>query len=160
VDEYSLKAAFLYNLAKFMDWPPNKFENDDSPIIIGVEGPEALEKFTVVVNGKIIARRKVVVRPIRSDAEIKDCQILFITRSQDDPTMELRNLAEKLAILTVGESDKFLDSGGMIRFYLEADNLRLEINNDSIHHAGLSIKANALSTLVNKGIAKLKKLQP
>ena len=74
--------------------------------------------------------------------------------------MELRNLAEKLAILTVGESDKFLDSGGMIRFYLEADNLRLEINNDSIHHAGLSIKANALSTLVNKGIAKLKKLQP
>ena len=98
------------------------------------------------------------IRLIQNDAEIKDCDILFLTRTQRKPIEEKLNLANKAAVLTVGETDKFLASGGMIRFYLEGDNLRLEIDNDSIHQAGLSIKANALSTLISKGIVKLRKL--
>jgi hypothetical protein len=158
VDEYSLKAAFLYNLAKFLDWPPDKFARADSPVIIGVEGPEACEKFSAMVGGKMIARHMVLVRLIKTDADIRECHILFITRSESESTGEICNVANKAAVLIVGETDKFLDSGGMIRFYLEADNLRLEIDNEAIRRQGLNIKANALSTLINKGIAKLRKI--
>lgn len=157
-DEYSLKAAFLYNLTKFLDWPPEKFPQEDSSLVIGVDGDGALESFRTVMQGKTIAKHRVEIRLIQNDAEIKDCDILFLTRTQRKPIEEKLNLANKAAVLTVGETDKFLASGGMIRFYLEGDNLRLEIDNDSIHQAGLSIKANALSTLISKGIVKLRKL--
>lgn len=157
-DEYSLKAAFLYNLAKFLDWPPEKFQQEDSPLVIGVDGDGAFERFSAVVKDKMIAKHRVEVRLVKNHADIKDCHILFLTRTQSEPIEERLNLANKTAILTVGETDKFLDSGGMIRFYLEGDNLRLEIDNDSVHQAGLSIKANALTTLINKGIVKLRKV--
>jgi hypothetical protein len=157
-DEYSLKAAFLYNLAKFLDWPPEKFKRDDSPLIIGVDGDGAFERFSAVVRDKIIAKHRVEVRRIKNDSDIQDCHILFFTRSPSEPIEVRLNLANKSAVLTVGETDKFLESGGMIRFYLEGDNLRLEIDRVSVRQAALGINANALSTLINKGIVKLRKL--
>jgi hypothetical protein len=156
-DEYSLKAAFLYNLAKFLDWPPDKFQQDDSPLVIGVDGDGAFERFSAVVKDKTIAKHRVEVRRVKNDTEIKGCHILFLTRSPEEPPVDLLNRANQAAVLTVGETDQFLEAGGMIRFYLDGDTLRLEIDTDSVHQAGLSIKANALSTLINKGIAKLRK---
>lgn len=157
-DEYGLKAAFLYNLAKFIDWPAAKFTEEDCPLVIGVIGQEALERFSAVVRDKMIDKHKVTVRLLAGEEEIKTCHILFITRSQKQRVAEMVEAASKAAVLTVGETDKFLEAGGMIRFYLESDNLRLEINDPAIRSAGLSIKANALSALINKGIAKLRKV--
>lgn len=157
-DEYSIKAAFLYNLAKFVDWPPGKFGAHDSPLIIGVVGEAGFERTRAVVKDKLIERHKVVVRLVASNEEVKDCHILFVTRSTKQNISEMVIAAHNAAVLTVGETDQFLDSGGMIRFYAESENLRLEINDDAVHRAGLSIKANALSALINKGIAKLKKV--
>src|ERR1035441_8081084 len=66
-DEYSLKAAFLYNLAKFLDWPPDKFQQDDSPLVIGVDGDGAFERFSAVVKDKTIAKHRVEVRRVKND---------------------------------------------------------------------------------------------
>jgi hypothetical protein len=157
-DEYGLKGAFLYNLAKFIDWPPSKFKQEDSPLVIGVTGQDGFDRVRAVVRDKAIDKHKVVVRLLAGEDEVKECHIVFLTRSQRQRATEMVAAATKAAVLTVGETDKFLETGGMIRFYLEADNLRLEIADASVHQAGLSIKANALSTLINKGIAKLRKV--
>jgi hypothetical protein len=157
-DEYSVKAAFLYNLAKFVDWPPAKFEHEDSPMIFGVVGEKGLENIRATVENKSIGQHKVVVRAIESAEEARLCHILFVTRSQKAGSANLVYSAAASAVLIVGETDKFLDAGGMIRFYLEADNLRLEINAEAARKAGVVIQASALATLINKGIAKLKKV--
>jgi hypothetical protein len=157
-DEYGLKAAFLYNLAKFVDWPPSKFKQDDAPLVIGVTGQDAFDRAKAIIRDKTIEKHKVVIRLLASEAEIPDCHILFLTRSQKQRAAEMVNAANKAAVLTVGETEEFLEAGGMIRFYIVADNLRLEIADESVRAAGLNIKATALSTLINKAIARLRKL--
>ena len=64
------------------------------------------------MQGKTIAKHRVEIRLIQNDAEIKDCEILFLTRTQRKPSEEKLNLANKAAVLTVGETDKFLAFGG------------------------------------------------
>lgn len=157
-DEYGLKGAFLYNLAKFVDWPSEKLKADDAPFVVAVAGPGALDRIAAVVRDKLIEKHKVVFRLLRDETEIGDCHILFITRSQKDRVPEMVSAANRAGVLTLGETDNFLEVGGMIRFYLESDNLRLEIDDSTVRQAGLSIKANALSALINKGIARLRKV--
>jgi hypothetical protein len=156
-DEYGLKAAFLYNLAKFVDWPPEKLKADNSPLVIGVTGQDTCDRVGAVVREKTIDQHRVIVRLIANEDQIKDCHILFLTRSQQQHAAKMLDAANRAAVLTVGETDQFLDSGGMVRFYLEFDTLRLEIADDFVRRVGLNIKANALAALINKGIAKLKK---
>ncbi len=156
-DEYAVKAAFLYQLAKFVDWPANKLKADDSPLIIGVTGQEAFERVSATLQGKSMDRHKVIVRLITGEDQIHDCHILLVSRSQKQRVPEMLDTASKAAVLTLGEADDFLESGGMIRFYIESDNLRLEIDMNAVRRAGVSIKANALSTLISKGIGKLRK---
>ena len=157
-DEYSLKAAFLFNLAKFVEWPPGKLKADHAPLIIGVTGKEPFERVSATLREKAIDTHNVVVRLLTGEDQIQSCHILFLTRSQKEQVLEMVNAAHQAGVLTAGETDDFLDSGGMIRFYLVSGSVRLEIANDSVRHAGLTIKANALATLINKGIAKLRKM--
>ena len=155
-DEYDVKAAFLFNLAKFVEWPQEKLKADDSPFVIGVVGQEAVEHVRTVVRDKAIDKHKIVVRLLDGADELKDCHILFLARSDKQRAAEMMAAAQKAPILTVGETEDFLDAGGMIRFYLENDNLRIEISSSSVRQASLVIKANALAVLVKKGIVRMK----
>jgi hypothetical protein len=155
-DEYDLKAAFLYNFAKFVEWPSDKLKPDDSPLIVGVAGQDAFEHVSAVIREKKIDKHDIVVRLLADKNEIKGCHILFLTRSQKQETSVMVAAANQAGVLTIGETDEFMEAGGMVRFFIESDNLRLEIAPDTARRAGLGIKANALSTLINKGIARLK----
>lgn len=157
-DEYSIKAAFVYNLARFVDWPPKKFEREDAPLVIGVAGDEFFEKIAAVVKHKRIGPHRVTVRRVSTPSETRDCHILFVTRSKNGPAVEILKAASAAAVLTFGETSDFLEDGGMIRFFLESDNIRLEINDDAIRRAGVGIQSAALSTLVNKKIARLRRV--
>ena len=156
-DEYALKSAFLYQLAMFIDWPQGKLKRDNAPLVLGVTGEEGCDRIKTFFADKCIDKHKVVVRLLEAEEEIKDCHILFITRAQKQRAHELVAAANKAAVLTVGETDKFLDSGGMIRFYIESDRVRLEIKEAAMRQAGLSIKAIALSALINRGVIKFRK---
>ena len=144
-DEYDVKAAFLYNLAKFVEWPQEKLKADDSPFVIGVMGHEAVEHVRAVVREKAIDKHRIVVRLLNGTDGLKDCHVLFVARSDKQRTAEVMAAAENASILTFGETEDFLDAGGMIRFYLENDNLRIEIASRSVRQASLVIKANALA---------------
>jgi hypothetical protein len=156
-DEYSIKAAFIFNLAKFVDWPSTKFENDNSPLILGIAGDGALDKVAAIVKSKSVGSHGLLVRAVNSPEEAKACHILFVTRSVKG-AQPLIKASEGSSVLVVGEVDNFLEEGGMIRFYLEANSIRLEINPDAIKRGGVTIQGTALSALINKGIARIKKV--
>ena len=154
--EYDLKAAFLFNLAKFVRWPAPKFEAESAPVLIGVRGDDALDRFDRVLRDKLIDKHKIVVQRLERLEDVKACHILFISRSGNNQLAEWMEAGKSAAVLTVGETQQFLEQGGMIQFSIESEQLRLEINEQCARQAGLTIMANALSTLVNKGIAKVR----
>lgn len=157
-NKYELQAAYLFKLAKFTQWPPQKFAREDSPLVVSVLGDEALEWFTRALADKTIGKRKVLVQPFEQTNSLPGCHILFVSHSASQRAAELAEAGRAAGVLTVGETDQFLEHGGMLNFYVESDQLRLEIDDQRVHGAGLSISSAALSTLVNMGTAKIRNL--
>jgi hypothetical protein len=140
--EYQVKAAFLYNFTKFVEWPPKRFPASDSPIVIGVLGknPFGTELENAIKDRKVNGRSfafKTIVAP----EEAKAVHLLFIPASEDHRVREILKQLEEANVLTVGESAAFANAGGMINFLVEGDKARFEINIDAAEQAGLNISA-------------------
>lgn len=149
--EYRLKAAFLFNFAKFIDWPANAFADAKSPFIIGVLGENPFgNELEETVRGKTVNDRPLQVRTCPSTAEATNCHILFITHSEKEP----RRLPEVfaglrgLSVLTVGETKGFVEAGGMVNFFSENNKIRFQINDETAKAAGLKISSKLLSLAV------------
>jgi hypothetical protein len=141
VDEYQVKAAFLFNFAKFVEWPPHSFASPSDPISICVLGTNpfghALEE---VVRGKSVDGHGFVVHQIAKMNQATGCQILFVAGAK-------KQMVEQppTGVLMVGESEKFAQSGGIIGFRLESGKVRLEINADAAEQRKLRISSKLLS---------------
>jgi len=140
--EYQIKAAFLYNFTKFVDWPDSSFADASSPIIIGVLGANPFDgELAKVVEGRKVNGRPLVVKQLGDIQEATGVHVLFMGRTEDQKVAERLATLKGKPILTVGESESFAKGGGMIKFLLEGDKVRFEINVDSADEAGLKISA-------------------
>ena len=140
--EYQLKAAFLYNFSKFVEWPERAFSSPESPLIIGVFranpfGGE-LEK---AVGGRRIKGRAIVVTLVPTAAAARQTHLLFVGAGHDSRLAELKEALRGSGVLTVGETEAFASHGGMITFKLQSDSLRFAINKGPAQQAGLKISA-------------------
>lgn len=151
--EYQLKAAFLYNFTKFVEWPSHRFAETNSPIIIGVLGRnpfgEDLEK---IVKDRKVNGRDIQVTNITAVAGVKTVHIVFISAGEEERWGEALASLRNTAVLTVGESASFARMGGMINFTLQADKVRFEINQEPADAAGLKFSAQLLklATVVHR----------
>ncbi len=147
--EYLIKAGFIYNFAKFVEWPSAAFSQPDSPIVIGVLGADPFGNFLDrIVEDKKIGARGFVVRRYKWGKELKDlkdCKILFISASEKTHIDEILLSVKGLPILTVGETPGFAERGGVIRFTLEDNRVRFEVNVDAAHQADLNISSRLLT---------------
>lgn len=127
--EYQLKAAFLYNFTKFIEWPAPSFPDAGSPIIIGVLGSSPFgDELENAVRNRKVNGREITVKRLQSVAAAKSVHVLFVAASEDARLGELREALKGANVLTVGESDAFAKSGGMIDFIIEGDKVRFDIN--------------------------------
>lgn len=144
--EYQLKAAFLFNFAKFVDWPENAFAETNSPLVIGILGQnpfgQDLEK---LVQNKSIGSHPLVVETLTSAAQARSCHILFVSNSETPHLREVFGGLRKACVLTVGENERFVESGGMINFVIEGKKIRFEINDSAAKEAGLKVSSKLLS---------------
>ena len=146
VEEYQVKAAFLYNFAKFVEWPPHVFKNAGDPISICVLGKNPVENaLEEAVAGKAVEGRTFLVRQIAEINPGCNCQILFVSSSERKRFRSSAAGIKGLGILTVGEAQDFAAEGGVINFKLEAGRIRLEINLDAAEQAQLRISSKLLS---------------
>jgi hypothetical protein len=144
--EYQLKAAFLYNFAQFVKWPSGSFPSSDAPFCIGVLGDDpfgsALEE---TVQGEAIDSHKLKVMHGQSFEDLKDCQLIFICKSEEDHLSEILVKLDSKPILTVSDINSFALNGGTIDFYLQGGRVRFEINPASAQRRGLKISSQLLS---------------
>lgn len=153
-NEYQVKAAFLYNFAKFVEWPAQSFKGSDDPIAICTLGQNPFGSMLEdAVKGKTLEGRAFVVRTIPDVRQASGCRILFISSSEQKHLQLILESVKAPGILTVGETEGFAKNGGIINFKLEGGMVRFEINVGAAAKEGLQIRSNLLSLaeIVNGG---------
>jgi len=146
-DEYHVKAAFLYNFAKFVEWPDTAFKNPHEPLVICILGRNSAFRplLEEAVQGKQIGGRSLVVRETSDPREAADCHLLFIAASEKRHLPAILEVLKASAVLTVGETSNFAGAGGVINFRLENGKVGLEINVCAAQRARLQISSKLLS---------------
>jgi hypothetical protein len=147
--EYLIKAGFIFNFAKFVEWPSNAFTQPDSPIEIGILGTDPFGTIIdKIVQDKKIGTRGFIVKRLKWGADVKElreCKILFVGASERAHMDELVQIVKGLPILTVGETPGFAERGGVIRFVLEDNRVRFEVNVVAARQADLTISSRLLT---------------
>lgn len=144
--EYQVKAAFLFHFAQFVDWPPEAFKANDSPITYCTAGGDPFEGgLDASMNGKTIGGRPIRVLHFKKAGESQGCQILFLGIADKKLVSATLAKLNGSPVLTVGESINFAQGGGMIGFLLEDNKVRFEINLEAAERAKLKISARLLA---------------
>ena len=145
-DEYPVKAAFLFNFAKFVEWPADVFKGHDDPFAICVLGQNPFGSVLEdIVRDKTVANRGFVVRGVANAQQATKCQIVFVTASERKRFHSLLDELKGHSILTVGEAEDFTANGGVINFKLKEARVRIEIDTGAAERAKLRISSKLLS---------------
>lgn len=143
--EYRIKAAFLYNFTKFIEWPPRHFATDSQPIVIGVVGRNPFDsELEDLVRGRKVNGREIVVKVFESGAGAETADLLFIGVGAEPLLDELIEKLRTRAVLTVGESSRFTALGGTITFTVEREKVRFEIDEAAAKRGGVKLSAQLL----------------
>ena len=144
--EYEVKALFLYNFAKFVEWPPNTSRQLSDPMTICVFGEDPFGPILDdAVRGKRIGSHKFVIRRIQAAQSANGCQIAFISTSERKHVRSVLATVGGEGVLTVGEMDDFAAIGGVINLVIEAGRVHFEVNVDAAERAGLKISSKLLT---------------
>src|SRR5277367_5860694 len=135
--EYEIKAAYLYNFIRYIDWPPDTLPPAGGKIVIGIVGDNPFGAAIDPLNGKQIKGCTLAVKQIVDTKVLEECQILFICASEKLRLQEIFGELKESKALTVGEIDGFASKGGIINFIYERNRVRFEINPDTAKRAGL-----------------------
>jgi YfiR/HmsC-like len=144
--EYQVKAAYLFNFLKFVEYPNESFADPLAPIVIGVLGDDPFgSALPQVVTGKTVQGRDLVTRSYRAGEDLRGAHILFISASEKKRLPVILSSLHGSTVLTVSDMEGFLDAGGMVQFLNENDRVRFAINVDATSRAKLKLSSKLLS---------------
>ena len=147
--EYEVKAAYLYNFGKFVGWPA-KVTAASELFSICVLGEDPFgASFDATIASESINGKKVVVKRITKPQDAVSCRILFISSSEESRLKEILATLDKTSVLTVSDISQFTRRGGMIRFVMEVNRVRFEVNLTTAEHAGLTLSSQLLKVAIS-----------
>ena len=146
LNEYEVKAAFLYNFAKFVEWPSNESADPNSPMIIGILGRDPFGgEIDRAIEGKSVNGHRLTIKRFSTLQAYDHCHILFVSSSEKGNLARILATVANHSVLTVSETDRFAHIGGIINFITIENRVRFEINQDAAGRAGLKISSKLLS---------------
>jgi hypothetical protein len=144
VTQPALKAAFLFNFAKFVEWPADPSQPD--PLFVCVlEDPAVEDSLAQLVNGAPTAGGRVAIMKGARDRSLRGCHVLYIGDTNPARVAVTLDELRHAPILTVGDGDEFARGGGMIGLFIEDGRMRFAINADAAQRAGLRLSSRLLS---------------
>lgn len=145
VQEYQIKAVFLYNFANFIKWPKTTFISPNAPFNICILGEDPFkQEIDITVENEKIDQRTILIQRINDLTNIDICQILFISRSKTIYLQDILITLQKHPILTVSDIDTFVTAGGMIQFIVQSRRVSFYIAPDILEQINLKASANLL----------------
>ena len=143
--EYEVKAVFLYNFTKYVEWPPETFRASGEPLVVCVLGTDPFGSLLDdTVRGETVYDKKLVVRRLTRVEEAGGCHLLFVSASEERDVGRILKSVQGTSILTVGEVDGFAERGGIINLRKEQNKVRFEINVETAERSGLKISSQLL----------------
>jgi hypothetical protein len=145
LSEYELKAGFLFQFAKYVEWPATAFADDKAPIVVGIVGQDPFgEYLDRLLKEKVVKGRGFVIQRFAKAADIGQCHILFVPRTEAARLPEIVKAAARWPVLTIGEDAKFARDGGAIGVLVQDEKPKLEVNVDVVRAAELTVDAKLL----------------
>jgi len=143
--EYRIKAAFLYNFTLYTEWPASAFEKADSPIVVAIAGEDPFgSEMDLAVRGKTVRGRTIEVRRYAHASDVTKCHLVYLANSQVDELPGLLRRFPEGKPLTVGETEDFARSGGVIRLFVDENKVRFEVNTDAAGRSRLKLSSKLL----------------
>jgi hypothetical protein len=143
--EFQVKATYLYNFGRFVQWPANvtAAQGDSFPICVIGQDPfgSALD---ATLAGETIDGKSVVAKRVVKTLDAQDCRVLYISSSEDSRLREILAGINKAGVLTVSDIPQFSQRGGMIQFVVSGNKIRFEVNLTSAQDAGLTLSSDLL----------------
>jgi hypothetical protein len=142
--EYKVKAAYLYNFLRFVDWPKASFDGSRNDFQLCITGRDPFGERLTPVTRKTAQSRSIRVRRLRTGLDFADCHVLFIAGSETGRLSQILRQLQDAHVLTVAETPGFAARGGMIEFTRDGDKVRLEVNLTAVRRAGLRMSSKLL----------------
>jgi hypothetical protein len=150
--EYEVKAAFLFNFTKFVEWPDSTFSGPQAPIVIGIVGDDPFgDSLIRIVAGQKAQGRAIVIIKYRSSDDLRRSQVLFISASERLRSGEILAKLQDASVLTVSDIDGFAEAGGVMQFVMQESRVRFVVNLDAATQSKLHVSAKllALARVIN-----------
>jgi hypothetical protein len=147
--EYAVKATYLYNFSRFVQWPTDASaaKGESFPICIFGEDPFGTALDTIL-SGESIKGKPVVLKRVLKLQDALECRVLYISASEDARLKEILAGLDKTGVLTVSDIPQFSQRGGIIQFVIVANKVRFEVNLSSAQDAGLTLSSDLLKVAV------------
>jgi hypothetical protein len=147
--EYSVKAAFLYNFAKFVHWSDTAFKSPDEPVVLCILGESPFgNALRTIENKEVINKRKLSVKLCKSITDVSACHILFISSSESENLPSILSLTKTMPMLTVADSEGFAKRGVMINLVNIDNKARFEINTDAVNKMPFKLSSQLLKLAI------------
>jgi YfiR/HmsC-like len=145
-EEYSIKAAFLFHFAQFVEWPEGAFRKADSPLVYCTIGEDPFQGLLdATLKDKTIGAHAFQIRHLKQIQDAEGCHLVFVGEGEKKQILAALAVLKGSPILTVGESERFVQEGGIIAFCLEENKIRFEINLEAAEKANLKISSRLLA---------------
>ena len=144
--EASVKAAFLYKFAGYIEWPASAFASPDAPFVIGVLGSdEVVAELAKLVPGRAIEGHPAVVKRLKEGEPLKGVHVLFIGKSESARLAAITRAAQREGVLAVSEAERGLEAGSAINFVVSEDRVGFEVSLDAAEKSGHRISSRMLA---------------
>ena len=144
--EYQVKAAFLFNFARFVEWPADAFPSADSPLQICILGQDPFGRdFEQMIEDKTVSGHRIEIAHPEGVPQARACQVLFIALPDKQQVLQTLQGLKGASVLTVGDVPGFAKMGGIINFVLDDNRVRFEINQKAAELAHLKLSARLLT---------------
>jgi len=144
LNEYEVKAAYLYNFAKYVDWPASTPRRENASLTICIVGKSPLNDVIETLAGKTIKNRRLVIRQFSRIEDLSECNILFVNAAVKTSLTQLLASISPRSILTVSDCKGFAAAGGMIELVPAGDKIKFDINNRAAQLVNLRISSHLL----------------
>lgn len=142
--EYEVKAAFVHNFAKFIEWPSGAFEDENSPLRIGILGEGPINTSLLGMHGKKIQNRPLQISKARNGSNLRKYHIVFVNPSEKSRMGSILRGLKGSGVLTIGDIAGFAEQCGVINFYMESGKIRFEINVGAAQREKLRVSSRLL----------------
>jgi YfiR/HmsC-like len=136
-DEHTIKALFIYNFTKHVEWPKGKISDK---FIIGVVGNSPVyEKLNLILKDRKIKDLPVELRRISATVNVEACDVIFVSKGETSRLKAVSEISDFFGILVISEEKSMAKSGSSINFKQQDDRMKFELNDSEIKKAGLKI---------------------